>query len=115
MSATGETSGELDGMLSLLGRQTVTSLAADHPGAAYRGTGWRGALQIAADRSDQDREILDIADDLYRIAPSIETENGARAYAEAALVFVGGVAAWSFLVGMLEQPTGPDHRAGHAP
>lgn len=86
------------------GRQVARGLRQNRPGDAEGGTGWRGALQVAADQSRQDQEILRLADEIYSAASGITTPAGVREYAESTLPTVTGPAAVWFLRGMLERP-----------
>lgn len=70
-------------------------------GDPEKGTGWRGALQAAADHSDQDPDILNIADEIYAMAHLMRTAPAIYAYAEAARTVVRDAPAYHLLTGMM--------------
>jgi hypothetical protein len=94
-----------DAAMAHYGSRVARGLLRDDRGSAEGGTGWRGLLQVAADRSGQDPGILQIADDVYAAASRLRDQTVLRAYGEVALMTVGTVAGESFLRGLL-------HRAG---
>ncbi|WP_026910442.1 hypothetical protein [Patulibacter minatonensis] len=94
-----------DAAMAHYGSRVARALLRDEPGDAEGGSGWRGHLQIAADRSGQDAGILQIADDVYAASTRLAGQGVLRAYGEVALMTVGTVAGESFLRGLL-------HRAG---
>ncbi len=111
MSDLGRRDVERDRAMAPHGRQVARVLRQNRLGDADGGTGWRGALQVAADQSRQDHEILRLADELYSAAPDLTASAGVRAYAESTLLTVTGPAAIWFLRGMLDRPeleTGDD-------
>lgn len=81
MSDLGRRDVERDRAMAHHGHQVAKGLRQNRPGDADGGTGWRGALQVAADQSRQDREILRLADELYSAAPDLTTPAGVRTYA----------------------------------
>lgn len=70
-------------------------------GDPEKGTGWRGALQAAADDSDQDPEVLHLADEIYAMAHLMTTAAAIFAFADAARTVVRDPPADLFLLGML--------------
>lgn len=74
------------------------------------GSGWRGALQAAADLSDQDSEILRVADEIYAFAHLMRTPEAIRTYAEEAITVIRGDLADRFLLGMTDQIDAPGRR-----
>lgn len=104
MADAGPRDAERDRAMAHHGRQVARGLRQNRPGDAEGGTGWRGALQVAADQSRQDQEILRLADEIYASAMGLTTPAGVRAYAESTLPTVTGPAAVWFLRGMLERP-----------
>lgn len=104
MADVGPRDAERDRQMVHYGRQVARGLRQDRPGDAEGGTGWRGELQVAADQSRQDREILRLADEIYVTATLLTTSAEVRTYAEAALQSVTGPAAVWFLRGMLDRP-----------
>lgn len=95
--------GERDGAMAHLGKQVARGLIDGHAGDAEEKTGWRGALQDAADLSRQDAGVLTIADEIHRAAHDITTPTAVCAYATATLEVISmGPGAW-VLRGMLER------------
>jgi hypothetical protein len=92
---------ERDGAMVAHGRRVARALRDRDPGNADGGTGWRGALQTAANQSRQDPEILRIADEIYAAQRDLGSVAGVQVYAEHTLPTVSGLAARSFLHGML--------------
>lgn len=65
------------------------------------GIGWRGALQAAADLSQNDPEILRIADEIHIVAPMLRGPGRVFAYVDATQATTTSVAALTLLRGML--------------
>jgi hypothetical protein len=84
-------------------RGSAAGLVSDDPGDPEGPTGWRGALQVAADLTRNDPGVLRVADELYAAAHDLRTRQAVRAYAASTLpVFPAGSAHW-LLRGMLER------------
>jgi hypothetical protein len=65
-------------------------------------SGWRGALQRAADLSRQDPGVLTIADEIHRAAGDLTTPAAVRAYAMSTMVVIYDGPGFWLLGGMLE-------------
>jgi len=98
------------GAMAMHGDTVAWGLCDGCAGDPDRRTGWRGALQSAADASDHDEDILRLADEIYAFAHLMRTPAAIRTYADAARTTVAGEAGSLFLAGMLhhlDQRTGP--------
>ncbi len=70
------------------------------PGPYNGHTGWRGALQQAANVSRNDSWVLLIADEVYTTASDLTSAAGVRAYAASTMLVVHGGAGRFVLDGM---------------
>ena len=95
--------GDRDGAMAHLGKKVARGLLENDPGDPEDHSGWRGALQDAADLSRQDPRVLRVADEIHQAAYDITTPAAVRAYATSTLVVVpSGPGSW-VLRGMLER------------
>lgn len=100
--------GDLLDLLERFGEAAGEALVADDPGDADGRTGWRGALQAAADESRDDPGILQVADDIYAAASRLSTPAAVRAHAAAARSAAAPGPVRAFLDGLTEGAE--DHR-----
>lgn len=74
--------------------------------------GWRGFLQMAADFSHQDPELLTIADEVYARAGELGDPGSLRRFAEDRLARHPGASARGFLEGVVLGLRAADRHAG---
>jgi hypothetical protein len=97
------TIGERDGAMAHLGKEIARALFEQDAGGPDGPSGWRGALQRAADLSRQDPGILAIADDIHQAASDLATAAAIRAYAMSTMVVIHDGPGFWLLGGMLER------------
>ena len=85
-----------------LGESAGRALVAADPGDADGVAGWRGALQSAADVTEDDDELLRVADETYALAGELTSVARVVAFTEALRGTVDGPAACAFLDGMAD-------------
>ena len=102
MSVVPRPPGDLNDALRALGAQIATSLVAQLAGHPGWHTGWRGALQDAADLSQNDRGVLTVADEIHQAAHDLTTPAGVHVYAESTLSTIPEGPGRVLLRGMLE-------------
>lgn len=89
-----------DPALEHLGCRVAAGLIDDEPGDADGYTGWRGALQQAANVSRNDSWVLLIADEVYTAASDLTSAAAVRAYAASTMLVVHGGAGRFVLDGL---------------
>lgn len=85
-----------------LGEAAGRALVAREPGDADGDTGWRGALQAAADLTGNDDELLRVADETYACAGELSSVSRVLAFTEALRTTVDGRPAQAFLDGLAD-------------
>jgi hypothetical protein len=85
-----------------LGEAAGRALVAADPGDADGESGWRGALQVAADVTDGDDEVLRVADETYALASQLTSVSRVVTFAEVLRTTVEGPAACAFLDGVAD-------------
>jgi hypothetical protein len=86
-----------------LGKEITRALVQHEAGDPDEPSGWRGALQRAADLSRQDPGLLTIADEIYQAAGDLTTAAAIRAYAMSTIVVIDDGPGFWLLGGMLER------------
>lgn len=91
-----------DGAMAHLGKKTAAALLVQDPGDPNEQTGWRGALQDAADVSRHQPDVLQVADDLYRDGHTMTSPIAIHRYVTTTVqTILDGPGHW-LLRGMLE-------------
>jgi hypothetical protein len=103
VDACGKATGERDGAMVHLGKEIARALVEQDAGDSDEPSGWRGALQRAADLSRHDPGVLTIADEIHRAAGDLGTAAAVRAYAMSTLVVIHDGPGFWLLGGMLER------------
>jgi hypothetical protein len=86
-----------------LGKEIARALGERDAGDPDEPSGWRGALQRAADLSHQDPGVLTIADEIHQAAGDLATAAAVRAYAMSTMVVIHDGPGFWLLGGMLER------------
>jgi hypothetical protein len=94
--------GDRDGAMVHLGKEIARALVDLQAGDPDEPSGWRGALQRAADLSRHDAGVLTVADEIHQAAGDLTTTAAVRAYAMSTMVVVHDGPGFWLLTGMLE-------------